>query len=71
MDSRGKIKLENAYPELIISTACDPDTKEKIFKPADRDALALKSGAALEKIARVAMDLSGLSAEARKIIAKN
>jgi len=66
VDANGNVDLERIYPELVIYSVYDPETGEQVFKPADRDALADKSGAALERIAQVAMRLSGLSANAVK-----
>ncbi len=71
VDTSGKMDLERIYPELVIYSVYDPETKEQIFKPADRDALADKSGAALERIAQVAMRLSSLTPEAVKEAQKN
>jgi hypothetical protein len=59
-DKDGQANFERFYPDLIIATAYDPDSEEKLFDIADRDALNSKSGAALETLARVAMRLSGL-----------
>ena len=59
--SRGsEVDLERFYPELVIATAHDPETEEKVFEAADRDALSNKSGAALEAVAQVALRLSGM-----------
>ena len=56
-----QVDLEKFYPELIIATAFDPDDPdEKVFEPADRDALSSKSGAALEAVSGVALRLSGM-----------
>ena len=57
----GEVDLERFYPELVIATCFDPDAPdERVFDPADRDALSAKSGAALELIAAVALRLSGM-----------
>lgn len=64
------INRANFLPELVISSCFDPDSGEKVFETADRDALKTKSAAALERITRVATRLSGLDerdvAEAEK-----
>lgn len=67
----GRTNFERIYPELVILTACDPETGKPVFERADRDALNEKSGAALERIAQVAMRLSGLSAAAIEDAEKN
>lgn len=71
IDARGRPDLEKIYPELAILTVHDPDTREPVFKPADRENLAEKSGAALERIAQAAMRLSGLRPEDLEMAEKN
>jgi len=56
----GEIDLERLYPILLIETTYDPESGERIFNPADRDALNSKNSGALERIAKVAMRLSGI-----------
>src|SRR5690606_41990086 len=56
----GEIDLERLYPILLIETTYDPESGERIFNPADRDALNAKNSGALERIAKVAMRLSGI-----------
>lgn len=55
----GEVAYERFYPELVIATVFD-ESGQKVFEPADRDAINAKSGAALERIASVAQRLSGL-----------
>jgi hypothetical protein len=71
VDEKGKPDLQKIYPELVILSSYDPETKEKVFQPTDRDAVVEKSGAALEKIAQVAMKISGLSPETAREAEKN
>jgi len=66
-----QVDIGKAYPELIIATAYNPKTREKIFKMADRDALNKKSGEALEEIAKKAMELSGITVKEMGEIEKN
>lgn len=64
MDGRtGKMDFEKLYPELIIACAYDPESGEPIFNSTDREAINAKSGGVLERIAKVAMELSGLTEE--------
>ena len=58
---KGKIDFQKLYPQLAVMSTYDPQTGELIFMPGDMDALAEKSGAALEIIAQVAIKLSGLN----------
>lgn len=55
-----RVDFERFYPELIIATAHDPESGERVFDPADRDALNTKSGAALDLLATRAMQISGI-----------
>lgn len=63
--------FSRAYADLVIATAHDPETGKKIFNKTDRDALNNKSGSALEKIAGVAVDLSGLGKGQLSKVVKN
>ena len=65
----GEVDMVRWFPDLIIATSYDPETGEKIFEPADRDAVNEKSGAAISAISEVAARLSGLG-EADVEIAK-
>lgn len=56
----GEVDLERLYPILLIETVYDPETGEPVFEAADRDALNAKNSGALERIAKVAMRLSGI-----------
>ena len=71
IDSKGKLDMQKAYPDLVILSARDPETGEPIFGAGDADAVIEKSGAALERIAQVAMRLSGLGPNAVEEAAKN
>lgn len=60
----GKMDFQKMYPMLVVMSVYDPETKEPVFKMGDVDAIAGKSGAALEQLAQVAQRLSGLDSEA-------
>jgi len=60
-DANGKPDMARAITDVVIFTAHDPETGERLFTEADRDALNQKSGAALQKVAEVGMRLSGLT----------
>ena len=53
-------------PRLIVNNVLDPDSKEPIFTEDDVDALADKSGSALDRLAKVISRLSGFGVEADK-----
>ena len=69
--SKNSYDLTKAYPDLVILTARHPVTKKLLFKAADRDALLKKAGRAVERIAMLAGDMSGLSEEALQEMKKN
>ncbi len=63
---------EFMYSDIIIATALDPDTGKPAFDPADREALADKSGGVLERLAAKVMELSGVSIDdAEKEVAED
>lgn len=57
-------------PLMIIANVIDPDTMEPIFTTADIDALADKSGAALDRLAKVISRLSGFGEESNEEMAE-
>jgi len=67
MLKNGQPDLVKLYPNLAIASIRDPETKELVFKPEDRDHLALKSGAALERVAQAAMKINGMLPEQIKV----
>lgn len=70
-DARGTVDFERLYPELLIASVFDPESGTAVFGEADRDLLNAKSGAAIERIAQVAMRVSGLSPDAGESAEKN
>ena len=56
----GEVDMVTWFPDLIIATIYDPETGEKVFEPADRDAINAKSGAAISAISDISARLSGL-----------
>lgn len=47
------------YADILMVTAYDPETRELIFDPADREALSLKSGGVLNRLGMKVLALSG------------
>ena len=48
------------YADILINSAHDPDTRELLFDPADRDALMEKDGGVLMRLSLIVIrDLSG------------
>lgn len=59
-DNDGVMNFAKMMPDIVIMCTFDPDTDEQIFSESDREALMLKSGAALDLIVNTAMRISGL-----------
>lgn len=57
----GKVNFQRWFPDLVIACVYDPDSGERVFEPADRDALLAKSGKVVGSLAETASRLSGLS----------
>lgn len=64
VDENGKPRFDRIYPEILIACTHFPadhvKAGEQIFEPTDREILNTKSAAATERIAKVAMRLSGI-----------
>lgn len=63
LDSNNELDFSKLYPLLIIATAHDPETGERVFSDSDLNAINEKSGAALELVGKVAARLSGMDKE--------
>jgi len=61
----GSVNLQVVYPEIVIATAHDPETGEKVFEYGDRDALMSKSAVAIDRLAMIGMKLSGFTEESQ------
>ena len=70
-DVSGKIDYAKLYASLVILSTFDPDTKEQVFEETDRDEIMKKSATAIERIATVAMRLSGIGKIEEEKIEKN
>ena len=71
VDEKGKPDLEKVYPDLLIYTIYDPESGELVFSESDRGELMKKNGAIIERLARVAMRLSGIGEQAVEEAEKN
>ena len=58
-----RVNRKSWGPELIIACAYDPETKQRVFEPADRDVLGRKSSAVITRLAGIAARLSGLGGD--------
>ena len=68
---QGTVTSKQTTADTVILGSYDPDTKQKLFKETDRDALLAHNSAPLEKLAEVINDLSGITFEAEKEAEKN
>lgn len=59
-DNDGVMNFAKMMPDIVIMCTYDPETDEQVFSEDDRDALMLKSGAALDLIVNTALRISGL-----------
>lgn len=59
-----EVDLEKLYPVLLVQTVFDPDTGKRVFRDQDADGLNMKNSAALERLASVAIRLSGMDQRA-------
>jgi hypothetical protein len=51
------------YPKLVIAASYEPGTNQKAFEPDDESWLTEKNAAALDRLAKVALRLSGMAEE--------
>lgn len=63
--SEGGIGAGSMYAETVVMSCYDPETGERVFGDGDLDALMGKSASAIDRIAIVAMRLSGMDQEAQ------
>ena len=67
----GMMTSKQTAADTCILGCYDPDTKEKLFKETDRDALLLHNAAPLDKLAGVINELSGMAIESEDDVTKN
>ena len=60
----GEVDVKIIYPEIVIATAYDPETGERVFADDDAAVLQAKSAQAIDRVAEVGMRLSGFTKEA-------
>ena len=68
---RANLDIIQLYPALVCLACRDPQTKDPIFVLEDREAVGAKAGAPVERIALLAMELSGFTARALVEAEKN
>ena len=70
-DDDGNPDLESVYPDLLLASLRDPETRELIFAEEDREKLLSKSGKVIERLSQVAAKMSGLNQTALEDAEKN
>lgn len=60
----GSMDLPTYYASIVQQCALDPETRERVFAPDDLGLLGAKSPAAIDRVTKRALALSGLSPEA-------
>lgn len=68
--SEVQVDMKNARARLVV-LCCVDEAGEKIFELGDEKWLGDKSGAALDRIATVAMRLSGMGTDKLQVMLKN
>jgi len=61
----GEMDVKALTPALVIGSTFDPETGEPVFTRADVQFIEAKNSAAVDRIAAVAMRLSGLEEDAK------
>lgn len=59
------ISVGDMYVDTVIASCYDPESGERVFTAADKDALLGKSASAIDRLATVGMRLSGMNQEAQ------
>lgn len=60
-DKKGNTVINKYYAALIVASCFDPVSGDAAFSYSDMDMLQQKNGAATDRLATVAMELSGLT----------
>jgi len=71
VDDKDQFMQEKFQTGIVIACCFDPETEEKIFQITDEEWLLEKSAGPVERLARKAMDLSGLTENALLETEKN
>lgn len=66
----GEVDIESLYPLLIQNCARDPETRKRIFGQEDLPLINTKAASALERVGKVAMNLSGMREEKNESLGK-
>lgn len=63
-DAQGDVDPEKMYPAIVVRCALHPKTGKRLFNDSNIAALGTKSAAAIERVAKRAMEMSGMGSDA-------
>jgi len=66
-----QINMAIVYPDVCVACAYDPKSGEAVFTQDDKASLMQKSSAAIERLATVALSLSGIGKEEQDAAGKD
>ena len=66
----GGVDYRHIYPALLVATVYDPDTGERVFQIGDVEQIMERNSGVLERVAKVALRLSGMDKEAEARLGK-
>lgn len=66
----GQVNMAAVYPDVVVACLMDPDTNEPVFSEQDKSLLMSKSSAAIEQIASIGLQLSGIGQDAQDAAGK-
>ena len=61
----GVVDIGFMYVETVLTSTYDPETGLRVFEDSDRDAVMAKSASAIDRLAVLGMQLSGIDQEAQ------
>ncbi len=64
------VDIEMYNPALIIETVYDPETGEQLFQPGDEELINTRASDVLDRIAKIASELSGMDKMVEKELGK-
>lgn len=62
-DASGNVDTTMLFSRLVVGASFDPESGERVFSDDDVNAVMEKSASAVEKVAGVVMEMSGMKGE--------
>ena len=66
-----QVNMAIVYPDVVVACAFDPKTGEAVFTEADKPELMKKASAAIERLASVGLQLSGIGKDEQDAAGKD